>query len=109
MRQLVDEAFHINGILVDIQRMPERKYTFPGPKGLAFFFCRLGQIFLTVSIILFIWVPGQTFVLVDSLPLLGGVFITLIAGEVVISYSDKKAKQKLALTIDEDLEVKDEN
>ncbi|MEG1821372.1 MAG: APC family permease [Clostridiales bacterium] len=68
-----------------------RPYRFPGGDKFAFFVCRLGQFVLLFTIVAFFWVPGQPIDWGYSIPLIIGVIIFLVVGEILNHTSMKKA------------------
>lgn len=69
----------------------KRPYTFPGGKPLAWAASILGLLFILQAIVFFIWVPGEPIDWAYAAPILVGVLITLVIGEVLLLVSGKKA------------------
>ena len=68
-----------------------RPYTFPGPKGLVTLITRVAQIIILLSILFFVWVPGEPFNMKLGLSVIIGVILTLGAGEIITKRSMAKA------------------
>ncbi|MEG1868436.1 MAG: APC family permease [Clostridiales bacterium] len=71
-----------------------RPFRFPGPDGFAFFMCRLGQAVFVFTIITFFWVPGQPIDWAYTIPIVIGVIISIIVGEVLNRTSAKRVIEK---------------
>jgi amino acid transporter len=68
-----------------------RPYKFPGGKIFAWIVSILCMLFIAQAIIFFVWVPGEPIDWAFATPILIGVVITLILGEVLLLVSKKKA------------------
>ncbi len=68
-----------------------RPYTFPGGKPLAWAASILGLLFILQAIVFFIWVPGEPIDWSYAAPILVGVLVTLVVGEVLLLISRKEA------------------
>lgn len=71
----------------------ERPYRVPGGDGLAWVMVVLCMLFIVQAIVFFIWVPGEPIDWAYAAPVLVGVVITLIVGEVLLwaAKNNKKA------------------
>jgi amino acid transporter len=67
-----------------------RPYRFPGGKGLATIAVVLCELFILLGIVLFIWVPGQPFDTAYALPILIGIAVTVLIGEVMLVAAHKE-------------------
>jgi amino acid transporter len=70
----------LRNIDVDIKR----PYQVPGGKVLAWVMALLCEVFILQAIIFFIWVPGEPIDWVYAVPVLIGVVITIIIGEILL-------------------------
>ncbi|PKO00609.1 MAG: amino acid permease [Chloroflexi bacterium HGW-Chloroflexi-4] len=68
----------------------ERPYRVPGGKVVAYILAVICELFIVQAVVLFVWVPGQPMDWAFAAPVLIGVLITLVVGEVLISVSKKK-------------------
>lgn len=68
----------------------ERPYKVPGGKVLATIFAVICELFILQAVVLFVWVPGQPMDWSYAAPVLIGVVITLLIGEVLMAMSSKK-------------------
>jgi amino acid transporter len=68
----------------------ERPYRVPGGKTVAYILAAICEIFIVQAVVLFVWVPGQPMDWAFAVPVLIGVVITLVVGEILISVSKKK-------------------
>lgn len=68
----------------------ERPYKVPGGKVLATIFAVICELFILQAVVLFVWVPGQPMDWSYAAPVLIGVVITLLIGEVLMAVSSKK-------------------
>ncbi len=68
----------------------ERPYRVPGGKIVAYILAVICELFIVQAVVLFVWVPGQPMDLAFAAPVLIGVVITLVVGEILISVSKKK-------------------
>ncbi|MGB9639417.1 MAG: APC family permease [Anaerolineales bacterium] len=64
-----------------------RPYTFPGGNTFAWIMSIIGMIFIIQAIVFFLWVPGQPIDWGYDVPILIGVAITLIIGEILLVVS----------------------
>lgn len=67
----------------------ERPYKVPGGKVLATIFAVICELFILQAVVLFVWVPGQPMDWSYAAPVLIGVVLTLIIGEVLMAVSKK--------------------
>ncbi len=67
-----------------------RPFKVPGGKALAAAIAVVCEIFILQAILFFIWVPGQPVDWAYALPVLIGVVITILAGEVLLWWSRRK-------------------
>lgn len=67
-----------------------RPYRVPGGKPLAIILAVICELFIIQAVVLFVWVPGQPMDWAFAGPVLIGVLITLVVGEIMISVSAKK-------------------
>lgn len=68
----------------------ERPYRVPGGKIVAYILAAICELFIVQAVVLFVWVPGQPMDWAFAAPVLIGVVITLVVGEILISVSKKK-------------------
>lgn len=68
----------------------KRPYKFPGPPIFGTFFARLSQLILAFTILVFFWVPGEPPDWSAIVPLLIGVLLALLIGELITRHSLKK-------------------
>jgi amino acid transporter len=68
----------------------KRPYRFPGSKTFAWIVSIICMIFVAQAIIFFVWVPGEPIDMAFALPILIGVVVTLLIGEVLLLVSKKK-------------------
>ncbi len=61
-----------------------RPYKFPGGKYFIWIISFIGIAFIIQAIIFFLWVPGSPIDWAYDVPILGGVFITLLVGEILL-------------------------
>ncbi|MBA4384790.1 MAG: amino acid permease [Anaerolinea sp.] len=71
-----------------------RPYRVPGGKPLAIILAVTCELFIIQAVVLFVWVPGQPMDWAFAAPVLIGVLITLVVGEILISVSAKKKNTK---------------
>ncbi len=71
-----------------------RPYRVPGGKPLAIILAVICELFIIQAVVLFVWVPGQPMDWAFAAPVLIGVLITLVVGEIFISVSAKKKNTK---------------
>ncbi len=71
-----------------------RPYRVPGGKPTAIVLAVICELFIIQAVVLFVWVPGQPMDWAFAAPVLIGVLITLVVGEVLISISKNKKKAK---------------
>lgn len=69
----------------------ERPYKVPGGKVLAWIFAVICELFIIQAIVFFIYIPGEPIDWAFAAPVLIGVVLTLIVGEVLMAVSKKKA------------------
>ncbi len=71
----------------------ERPYRVPGGDGLAWVMVVLCMLFIIQAIVFFIWVPGEPIDWAYAAPVLVGVVITLVVGEILlwVAKNNKKA------------------
>ncbi len=67
-----------------------RPYRVPGGKPVAIILAVICELFIIQAVVLFVWVPGQPMDWAFAGPVLIGVLITLVVGEILISTSAKK-------------------
>lgn len=67
-----------------------RPYRVPGGKPVAILLAVICELFIVQAVVLFVWVPGQPMDWTFAGPVLIGVLITLVVGEILISVSKKK-------------------
>jgi len=72
----------------------ERPYRVPGGKPVAIIFAVICELFIIQAVVLFVWVPGQPMDWAFAAPVLIGVLITLVVGEILIATSAKKKNAK---------------
>jgi len=71
-----------------------RPYRVPGGKTVAIILAVICELFIIQAVVLFVWVPGQPMDWAFAAPVLIGVLITLVVGEILISVSAKKKNAK---------------
>ena len=71
-----------------------RPYRVPGGKPAAIILAVICELFIIQAVVLFVWVPGQPMDWAFAAPVLIGVLITLVVGEILISISKKKKNVK---------------
>ena len=71
-----------------------RPYRVPGGKPFAILLAVVCELFIIQAVVLFVWVPGQPMDWAFAAPVLIGVLITLVVGEVLIAVSAKKKNAK---------------
>lgn len=71
-----------------------RPYRVPGGKPAAIILAVICELFIIQAVVLFVWVPGQPMDWAFAAPVLIGVLITLVVGEILISISKKKKNAK---------------
>jgi len=71
-----------------------RPYRVPGGKTVAIILAVICELFIIQAVVLFVWVPGQPMDWAFAAPVLIGVLITLVVGEILISVSAKKKNLK---------------
>lgn len=67
-----------------------RPFRVPGPRGFATFLAVLAEIFVLAAVLILILQPGHDFVRI-ALPVILGVVLTVVAGEVLIARSSRKS------------------
>jgi amino acid transporter len=70
----------------------ERPYRVPGGNTVATILAVICELFILQAVVLFVWVPGQAMDWSYALPIIIGVVITLIVGEVLMKISAKNKK-----------------
>jgi len=70
----------------------ERPYKVPGGQTLATIIAVICELFIIQAIVFFIWVPGEPMDWGYALPILVGVVVTLIVGEILLVLAKKQAK-----------------
>ncbi len=73
---------------IDPQR--ERPYRVPGGKTFAWIIAIICELFIVQAVVFFVWVPGEPIDWAFAAPVLIGVVLTIIVGEVLIRQSKKK-------------------
>jgi amino acid transporter len=68
----------------------ERPYKVPGGKGFIAALAVICELFIIQAVVLFVWIPGEPMDWAYAGPVLIGVVLTLIVGEVLIATSRKK-------------------
>jgi amino acid transporter len=68
----------------------KRPYKVPGGNGLAFTFAVICEIIILAGIIFFIWVPGEPVDWTYALPILTGIVVTLVLGEILLLLQSRK-------------------
>ena len=68
----------------------KRPYTFPGGNAFAWVMSIICLIFVIQAILFFVWVPGEPIDWAYANPILIGILITLVIGEVLLVVSKKK-------------------
>jgi amino acid transporter len=69
----------------------KRPYKFPGGKTFAWIMSIICILFIIQAVVFFVWVPGEPIDWSFATPILIGVVVTLIIGEVLLLVSKKKA------------------
>jgi amino acid transporter len=69
----------------------ERPYKVPGGKVLAWIFAVICEVFIIQAIVFFIYIPGEPIDWAFAAPVLIGVVLTLVVGEILMAVSKKKA------------------
>jgi amino acid transporter len=70
-----------------------RPYKVPGGYTLATIIAVICELFIIQAIVFFVWVPGEPVDWAYALPILIGVVVTLIIGEILLVLAKKQAKQ----------------
>jgi amino acid transporter len=70
----------------------KRPYRFPGGKAFAWIVSIICMIFVAQAILFFVWIPGEPIDWAFAGPILIGVVVTLVIGEVLLLVSSKKNK-----------------
>ncbi len=70
----------------------QRPYKIPGGKSLITTLAIICELFVLQAIVFFVWVPGEPIDMAFATPVVFGVIITLIIGEILIAAGMKKAK-----------------
>lgn len=70
----------------------ERPYRVPGGNGLAWVMVVICMLFIIESIVFFVWVPGEPIDWAYAAPVLIGIALTLIVGELLLAAASKKKK-----------------
>jgi amino acid transporter len=71
-----------------------RPYRFPGGRVLATIAVVVCVLFILQAVVFFVWVPGQPFDSATGVPILVGVLITLVVGEVLLVVARKSRAEK---------------
>lgn len=71
-----------------------RPYVFPGPRWLTVLLIRIGEFIVLATMLLFIWVPGQPFNVVNGAFVLTGIILTLGVGEIITRRCIAKAPKQ---------------
>ena len=71
----------------------ERPYRVPGPQGFAIFLAVMAEIFILMAMVVLFLQPGKDFIR-TALPIIVGVIITVVFGEVFIARSRSKRSHK---------------
>ncbi|GAP21274.1 APC family permease [Leptolinea tardivitalis] len=66
-----------------------RPYKMPGGDSLAAVLCVICELFVIQAIVFFLWVPGQE-LSPDTIPVLIGLFLTILVGEIILIACGKK-------------------
>lgn len=66
-----------------------RPYRIPGPDGFAIFLAVMAELFVLATILILLIQPGHDF-LRSSVPIIAGVIITVVAGEILVARSFKR-------------------
>ncbi|MDD5120875.1 MAG: APC family permease [Candidatus Omnitrophica bacterium] len=69
----------------------KRPYRVPGPDWFAIILAVMAEMFVLIAVLVLIIQPGHDFIR-SALPVIIGVLITVIAGEILLSYSRKKSR-----------------
>jgi amino acid transporter len=67
----------------------ERPYKVPGGKVFAAILAGICELFILQAVVLFVWVPGEPMDWAGKAPIIIGVIVTLVVGEVLIAISRK--------------------
>ena len=67
-------------------------YAIPGPSWLALLLASAAALFVVQAILLFVWVPGESFDGAFALPVVGGVVATVAAGERLIGKAEAEGR-----------------
>jgi amino acid transporter len=70
----------------------KRPYRVPGGPTLGVIMAIICEIFIAAAVILFVWTPGQPFDSVYAIPVIIGVIVTLIIGEVLLVVAKREKK-----------------
>jgi amino acid transporter len=68
-----------------------RPYKVPGGNGLAAVLAVLCELFILQAIVFFVWVPGQPFDWNYARPVLIGVILTLVLGEILLWWTKRRS------------------
>jgi amino acid transporter len=71
----------------------ERPYRVPGGQGFATVLVVVCMLFIVQAIVFFVWVPGEPIDWSFAGPVLGGVVLTLIVGEILLAVAKDKKQQ----------------
>lgn len=74
-----------------VDAQASRPYTVPGGKPLALIISIVGMLFILQAIVFFVWVPGEAMDWAYAVPVLIGVLVTLLVGEILLVVSRRKA------------------
>ncbi len=68
----------------------ERPYRVPGGKTIAWIMAIICELFIVQAVVFFVWVPGEPIDWAFAAPVLIGVVLTIIVGEILIRQAKKK-------------------
>ena len=72
----------------------ERPYRVPGGHGFATALVVICMLFIVQAIIFFVWVPGEPIDWAYAGPVLGGVVLTVIVGELLLKVAEKNKNRR---------------
>jgi amino acid transporter len=73
----------------------KRPFKVPGGLGVATVIAVICEIFILQSILFFVWVPGEPVDWAYAAPVLIGVIVTIVAGEILLWWSKRKTEAKV--------------
>jgi len=73
----------------------EKAYKMPGGNVLAFILAFICEIIIFAGIVFFIWVPGEPVDLAYAVPVLVGIVVTLVLGELLLFLQGRKKRETL--------------